>query len=171
MFEFPPISEHAVLKQLLKLSPFKSSGCRILTNRVLREIAPFIAGSLAYLYNLSINSAVFPDEWETAFATPVFKNRGKSSDATNYRPISLLPTISKVLDTIQCKSFTSYLLRNHLSDHQFGYLPGRSLQDAAITPQSVKIYRSPRAKAECCCSPRGNILIFFKSRLKAHFNT
>ena len=54
VFEFPPISEHAVLKQLLKLSPFKSSGCRILTNRVLREIAPFIASSLACLYNLYI---------------------------------------------------------------------------------------------------------------------
>ena len=127
VFEFPPISEHAVLKQLLKLSPFKSSGCRILTNRVLREIAPFIASSLAYLYNLSINSAVFPDEWKTAIVTPVFKNRGKSADPTNYRPISLLPAISKVLDAIQCKSFTSYLLRNHLlSDHQFGFLPGRS---------------------------------------------
>ncbi len=126
-FEFPPISEQIVLRQLLKLSLFKSSGCRIITNRVLKETAPFVASSLTYLYNLSINTEVFPEEWKSAVVTPIFKNRGKPQDPTNYRPISLLSSVSKVLDAIQCKALTSYLLKHHLiTDHQFGFLPGRS---------------------------------------------
>ena len=68
----------------------------MVTNRVLKETAVFIAASLSYLYNLSLNTCVFPDEWKVAIVTPVFKQRGKADDPTNYRPISLLPAIGKV---------------------------------------------------------------------------
>ena len=94
-FEFPPAHELTVL-QYLKLSPVKYSGCKIITNRVLQETAVFIAASLSYLYNLSLNTCVFPDEWKVAIVTPVFKQRGKADDPTSYRPILLLPAIGKV---------------------------------------------------------------------------
>ncbi len=126
-FEFPPISEQAVLKRLQNLSVYKSSGCRTISNRVLKETAPFVANSLTYLYNLSLNTGIFPEEWKAALITPIYKQRGQPQNPTNYRPISLLPAVGKTLDAIQSKVLCSYLLKNSLvSDHQFGFLPGRS---------------------------------------------
>ena len=57
-FELSPISEETVLKHLLNLSPAKSTGCSLLTNRVLRETAPFIFCSLTGLHLQSLTSIV-----------------------------------------------------------------------------------------------------------------
>ena len=126
-FELSPISEETVLKHLLNLSPAKSTGCSLLTNRVLRETAPFISCSLTYIYNLSLRSSVFPEDWKSAVVVPVFKQRGSPQNPSNYRPVSLLPAVGKILDNILSKALSSYLVKNCLvSDHQFGFLPGRS---------------------------------------------
>ena len=57
IFEFPPVTEETVLKHLLRLSPYKSIGCAVFTNRVLKQTAPFVARSVTYLFNLSLNTA------------------------------------------------------------------------------------------------------------------
>ena len=116
-----------MLNSLSKLSPSKSSGCPLLTNRVLREVAPSISQSLTYIFNLSLHSSTFPQDWKTAVVVPLYKQRGDASAPTNYRPVSLLPAVAKVLDAIQSKRLSSFLLKNKLlTDHQFGFLPGRS---------------------------------------------
>ena len=116
-----------MLNSLSKLSPSKSSGCPLLTNRVLREVAPSISQSLTYIFNLSLQSSTFSQDWKTAVVVPLYKQRGDASAPTNYRPVSLLPAVAKVLDAIQSKRLSSFLLKNKLlTDHQFGFLPGRS---------------------------------------------
>ena len=126
-FEFPPIEELTVLRCLRRLSPSKSSGCTVLSNRVLREVAAEICHSLTYLYNLSIKTCTFPREWKTAIVTPIYKNRGRADNPSNYRPISLLPAVGKVLDKIQSQALCQYLMeKNIITEHQFGFLPGRS---------------------------------------------
>ena len=126
-FTFPEISELSVFRKLQRLSPFKSTGDMFITNQLLRETAPVISTSLAYLCNLSLKTTVFPSQWKCAKVTPIFKNRGDPSNPSNYRPVSLLNAIGKVFDALQSQFLLDYLLRNHLiSDHQFGFLPGRS---------------------------------------------
>ena len=126
-FEFQPIPESKVFHSLKTLPLFKSSGCSILTNRVLREIAPIIFPSITYLYNLSVSTDTLPADWKSAIITPVFKQRGKPNNPTNYRPISLLPAVGKVLDKLQSQALSSYLVKNSLvTKHQFGFVPGRS---------------------------------------------
>ena len=126
-FDFPPISELTVFRYLRRLSPLKSSGCTVLSHRVLRESAPSIYSSLTYLYNLSLQTGEFPKEWKTAIVTPVFKKRGKADNPSNYRPISLLPAVGKILDNIQSQVLCHYLIdKRILTDHQFGFLPQRS---------------------------------------------
>ena len=126
-YDLHPVTDREVLNSLSKLSPSKSSGCPLLTNRVLREVAPSISQSLTYIFNLSLHSSTFPQDWKTAVVVPLYKQRGDASAPTNYRPVSLLPAVAKVLDAIQSKRLSSFLLKNKLlTDHQFGFLPGRS---------------------------------------------
>ncbi len=126
-FTFPPISESTVLKRLQRLAVVKACGDASITNRILRETAPFISSSLTYLFNLSLSSAKIPTAWKHATVCPIFKQRGSQQDPSNYRPISLLPAIGKLMDAIQSEALCHYLVRNSiLSDHQFGFLPGRS---------------------------------------------
>lgn len=127
IFRLRPISEGEVLKILQHLPVNKSSGGHEISNRVLRETALFIARSLTYLFNFSVVSRVFPTEWKSAVVTPIFKNRGSSREPTNYRPVSILHPVGKILDGIQSNRLLKFLVKNGLlSEHQFGFLPGRS---------------------------------------------
>ena len=72
-------------------------------------------------------SSSFPEAWKEATVIPLYKNRGNEASPTNYRPVSLLPSIGKVLDFIQSRRLLQYLVRHTLiNPHQFGFLPGRS---------------------------------------------
>ena len=116
-----------MIHHLQRLPLYKRSGCEILTHRVLRETASLLGPSITYLYNLSINTSSFPSDWKTAIVKPIFKHRGRAEDPTNYRPISLLPAIGKILDNIQSQALRDYLLESELlTDCQFGFLPHRS---------------------------------------------
>ena len=98
-----------------------------MTNRVLRECASSITESVTYLFNLSVSTGTFPSAWKNAIVIPIFKRRGRDSDPSNYRPVSLLPPLGKVLDAIQSEHLLSFLEKNDLlSKHLFGFLPHRS---------------------------------------------
>ena len=58
---------------------------------------------------------------------PLYKNRGKAEDPSNYRPVSLLPALGKALDKIQSQRLLKHLVDQQLiSPHQFGFIPGKS---------------------------------------------
>ena len=92
-YDLHPVTDREVLNSLSKLSPSKSSGCPLLTNRVLREVAPSISQSLTYIV-LSLQSSTFPQDWKTAVVFPQYKQRGDASAPTNYRPVSFLPAVA-----------------------------------------------------------------------------
>ena len=98
---FPPIPEELVLRKLLRLKVNKSPGDSLLSNQFLKSCAPFLASSITYLFNFSLSACSFPCAWKLAKVIPLYKNRGSQSDPSNYRPISLLPAIGKVVDDIQ----------------------------------------------------------------------
>ena len=100
-FNFPPISDLTVLHTLQHLPVNKSTADPLLTNLDLRECAPVITPPVSYLFNLSVSTGVFPAMWKQATVVPLFKNRGKAEDPTNYRPVSLLPVLGKALDKVQ----------------------------------------------------------------------
>ena len=90
------ISEEEVAHHLSKLNPTKS-GPDSVPGRILIECSSVIASKLCVLFNHSLQSGIVPSEWKCANVTPIYK-KGKKEFATNYRPISLLPIISKVLE-------------------------------------------------------------------------
>ena len=90
-------SELEVFAALRSLNPDKALGPGGIPGRILKETAQQIAPSLTLLFNKSLHSAVVPDEWKLANVVPVFK-RGIKEHVQNYRPISLLCIVSKVLE-------------------------------------------------------------------------
>ena len=116
-----------VKKHLHKLKCGKSPGLDSISNEVLRSLAPSIAYPLAIIFNLSYRSGVFPSSWKSAVVTALYKNKGSRSAPANYRPISLLKSISKV-----CERILFDVLYVHvtpaLSPAQSGFRRGDSTQ-------------------------------------------
>ena len=106
------------------LDTSKASGPDGLPSRLLKECAQQIAPSLCTLFNHSLQCGRMPLEWKSANITPLHKKQRKEP-AENYRPISLLPIVSKVLERCMYSQFyehVSYLI----TPHQHGFLRNRS---------------------------------------------
>ena len=99
-------------------------GPDLLSGLVLKECASELATPLYIIYNRSLKSGVFPTLFKVANVTPIFKS-GDKSKVNNYRPISLLPIISKVFEKL-CYSRLFSHVRGHISDCQHGFMKGRS---------------------------------------------
>ena len=92
-------TESEVLYQLDKLNANKGAGPDEVPNIFIKSCSSHLAEPLSFLFNLSLSSGVFPDEFKVASVTPIFKS-GDKSDVTNYRPISILNGFSKVLERL-----------------------------------------------------------------------
>jgi hypothetical protein len=74
------------------------------------------------LFNLIISSGVYPDEWKCAHITPLYKGKGSKSSLENYRPISILPPISKLFESLISKQIYTHFESNKLlHPSQFGF--------------------------------------------------
>ena len=94
--------------------------------RVLRECATQLSTPLILLFNKSLQSGVFPQTWKQALVTAIYK-KGDKNLPSNYRPISLLSCIGKVLEKCVFIQLYSFLSQNNLiTPLQSGFLPGDS---------------------------------------------
>ena len=120
-FEFHRISETDILKICRQIKPKLSSGTDFISNKLLKHIAPIIIEPLHYLINLSLDSGYIPRELKIAKIVPVFKD-GDCHVYTNYRPISLLNSFSKLLEKIVARQLTCFLTsHNIIYKHQYGF--------------------------------------------------
>ena len=88
--------------------PTKNScGYDDISSKLLKVIAPVIIKPLTLLINQVLNTGIFPDKLNIAKVFPIYK-KGDPQLFENYRPISLLATISKVLEKIIHKQLSSY---------------------------------------------------------------
>jgi len=113
-----------VTKALLELDVSKATGPDEISHIVLKECAHVLAPSLTRMFNLSMSTGELPLQWKTANVVPVHKKDSKN-DVTNYRPVSLLCNISKIME--RCVFNHIYpILRPKISVHQHGFINGRS---------------------------------------------
>lgn len=83
---------------------------------------------LAFIINLSLNTGMFPSDWKTANTIPLHKS-SLTDKFENYCPISVLPTLSKIIEKIVHARLSEYLAEhNLLSKFQFGFLAKRSTE-------------------------------------------
>ena len=124
------ITEHEVLTVLNKLNVNKSCGFDRIPNKMLKLAAIILKDPLAKLFNKSLTESVYPTSWKHAKITPIYKNKGAPSDPQNYRPISLLPSLSKVFEKLVFAKIYAHLDENGLiTDKQSGYRPYHGTQN------------------------------------------
>ena len=131
-FEIPEISLEKVKKYLSTLDISKATGNDNVGPKLLRLAGPLIAESLCYLCNLSIHTSTFPSIWKEAKVKPLFKT-GSRDDVNNYRPISILPILSKLLEKHVHDSLMNYLEKHELlCINQSGFRPNHSCETALV---------------------------------------
>ena len=109
--------------------PSKATGQDGIPARVLKECASELALPLSKLFTLSFVTGACPAAWKIAMVVPVHKKKARS-DPRNYRPVSLLPVMSKVMESLINRSLTNFLERQKvLSQHQFGFRRGLGTSD------------------------------------------
>ena len=96
---------------------------------MLKHTADSITPIITSLFNQSISTGTVPDQWKLSLVVPIHK-QGDKSNPSNYRPISLLPIVSKVLEQHIANKLRSIL---SISDHQWGFMPGRSTTGAILS--------------------------------------
>jgi hypothetical protein len=95
---------------------------------MIKFIGPVIAKPLAHIFNLSLMSGTFPEMLKQCRVIPIFKS-GSHLECDNYRPISLLSSISKILEKIVAEKLLFHLNSNELLyTHQYGFIPNRSAE-------------------------------------------
>ena len=109
---------------LKSLDPSKAVGPDGLSPRILRDCADILAPSLTALFQRSMREGRIPKQWQEANVVPVHK-KGSREDVRNYRPISLLCVVSKVMERCIYNHLYNNL-KDVLSNSQHGFLPGRS---------------------------------------------
>jgi hypothetical protein len=119
--------EH-VLKTIRKFKNKASCDIDGISTKMVKFIGPEIAVPLAHVFNTSLESGVFPEKLKQCRVIPIFKS-GSHLECDNYRPISLLSSISKVLEKIVADKLLYHLQSNDLLyTHQYGFIPNRSAE-------------------------------------------
>ena len=119
-----------VVRRLQKLDVSKATGPDGISARVLKECAYELAPSLSKIFSMSFKAGQLPHEWKTSNVCPVYK-KGAKTVPENYRPISLLCIVSKVMEGIISNKLRRFLFENKkIHDFQFGFRPKSSTLDA-----------------------------------------
>ena len=93
----------------------------IFSTKLIRECADLISIPSCNIFNNSLSSGLFPDDWKCARVTPLFK-QGERTDVNNYRPISVISIIAKLFERIVYHQLYSFLASEEIiTDHQSGF--------------------------------------------------
>ena len=126
------VSESAVLRHLRSVQTKKAPGQDGISPFLLKRCAEELAQPLSRLFQQCLSTSTWPAAWKEARVTPVHKKKEKT-DPSNYRPISLLSVVSKLLERVVAEQLTAHLEEHHLlSPRQYGFRKGRSAQDLLL---------------------------------------
>ncbi len=118
---FNPTHESEILNIVNKFKNGKSAGYDDISPSVVKHVICHISKPLTHIFNLSFSSGVFPSALKIAKIIPVFK-KGDPHTFSNYRPISLLPCFSKILERLIFNRLDNFLTHfNILHNNQYGF--------------------------------------------------
>ena len=97
-FSLSPITSQEVEDLLNSIPTNKATGADGVSARIVRIAASAISISLSKIINYCIENSKFPSAWKVAKVIPIYKGKGDQHDMSNYRPISVLPVLSKLFE-------------------------------------------------------------------------
>ena len=128
-----PVTEEEVIKITNDFKPGKAVGYDNIPMLLMQKTIHVIAKPLSHIINLSFSSGIVPDQLKISCVIPLFKSGSKSSFDNYYRPISILPSFSKILEKAFYNGLYSYLTEsNILCSNQYGFRKGYSTAFALI---------------------------------------
>ena len=129
---FQYVSNEQVFKALSTLDAGKAAGADNIPVKAIKSVAGYIAPSIAYLFNESFRQSEFPLKSKIARVSPLFKG-GIPTNCNNYRPVSVLPCLAKVLERFANQQFQDFAAENKLiNEKQFAYQKRSSCNIALI---------------------------------------
>ena len=112
-FNFSKVTENEIVVIINNLKSKNSSGKDGIFNKLLKSIKEEISKPLTIIINQCLETGIFPDALKVAKVKPLYK-KGDSCCFNTYRPISLLPTISKIFERVMFSQLYSYFNVNNL---------------------------------------------------------
>ena len=117
---------------LQRMGTSNASGEDGITIAMLRMTFSVVGPHILHVVNSCIARCELPPAWQTAIVIPLHKG-GDAHEPSNYRPISILPVVSKLCERVVCAQLTEYLVSyNILCPEQYGFRPGLSTEAALL---------------------------------------
>ena len=125
---------------ILQLDDSKAPGPTDIPIKILKIAAPVIVPHVVKLINKSFELGVYPNLLKLAKVIPIFK-AGSKLEVNNYRPISLLPTLSKIIEKLMHIRLFSFLEQhNVIYNSQYGFQKGKSTMHSLIEIRNRKLH-------------------------------
>ena len=132
-FCFRPVNVGYILNLISNLKPSVSCGLDNISSRLLKLCSPYILDSICDIINDVLDTGIFPDDWKKAKGHLIFKSNERNIPS-NYRPISILPAISKIIERVMHTQLLEYFQAgNLLTESQSGFRPNHSTSTALIS--------------------------------------
>ena len=123
-------------------------------NKTLKVLKNEIAAPLTVIINQMLYTGIFPDALKVSKVIPLYKKDDKQL-FSNYRPISLLPSISKIFEKVILIQLTEYLNNNNiLHKNQYGFRKHYSTELASLHLVDKIYYKMDANKKTCKCGYR-----------------
>ena len=132
VFNFTEVSEECIASIIKNMKSKSSTGYDNISNKLFKSTKDVLIKPLTLLMNQIIHTGEFPKQLKIAKVKPLFK-KGNQSSFTNYRPISLLPSISKIFEHVTTSQLMEYFTsKNLFCLQQFGFRPGHFTELAVL---------------------------------------
>jgi len=126
-------STYELEKIIKSLRTKNTCGYNEISKCIIKLTAPFIISPLTHMCNAVLSTGVFPDRLKHAVVKPIFK-KGNKQEISNYRPISLLTSFSKIIEKLIYAKLHAHIdMNNILVDEQYGFQTHSSTEQAAFT--------------------------------------
>ena len=129
-FSFDKVDQKQIENEILNLNSRKSAGPDAIPPKIIKDSYMVLTQPLTKLFNASVDENLFPSDLKNANVSPLFK-KGNNTSKTNYRPISILPSFSKIFERLMFQQITSYV-SNLLSPYLCGFRKGYNAQHALL---------------------------------------
>ncbi len=129
-FTFTKVNQAQIEKEILELNPKKATGSDTIPPKIVKDALRVLKPPLTQLFNITVEENQFPSALKCANVSPLHK-KDDNTNKENYRPISILPSLSKIFERIMFQQMTSYV-SNLLSPYLCGFRKGYNAQHALL---------------------------------------
>ena len=158
VFNFTEVSEECIASIIKNMKSKSSTGYDNISNKLIKSAKDVIIKPLTLLTNQIIHTGEFWKQLKIAKVKHLFKKSNQSS-FSNYRPISLIPSISKIFEHVMTSQLMEYFTsKNLFCSQQFGFRPGHSTELA-----SLKLVNHVISEMDSCNIPTNVYIDLFKA--------